>query len=346
MLLNESNKLTNILRCPACYEELNELQCSNCGRTFSQTQGILDLRWPQPVAEEDTEVVEILLANYDQSTFQELVMMRFEIAVKDSDVPQSLIDFYQNYHQTLAERGQQMIDMFQSRTEDYFTLPHKTIALDIGCGVGASSLALAKEFEHVVGIDPSLPSLLLAKKYFSENEIKNVTLVQAYAQHLPIRNQVIDFTVAQNVLEHLFDVETAFHEIVRVLMNEGCFCGDSRNRYDLFLPEPHAQIRWVGCLPRRWQSWYVSKRRQIPYDDTHLLSKRELEKYGERAFGGAIKVTYPLSVAYGRSAKWDTWIYRLEKVPLLGNLFLHIYPSHLFIGKSLNKCFDLDQNSD
>jgi SAM-dependent methyltransferase len=336
MPLNEEPKGSfKNLSCPVCQGDLSGTQCTNCALEFSQTHGILDLRWPQQPMSRDTDsAVEKILANYDKSTFRELVLMRFEIATEGTAVPQSLVEFYQNYHRTLAERGQQMIGMFQSRTEENFTLPGKALALDIGCGVGASSLALAKEFDQVIGIDPSLPSLLLAQKYFAENEISNVTLVQAYAQHLPVKSNVVDFGVAQNVLEHLFHVEAAFHEIVRVLTEGGCFCGDSRNRYDLFLPEPHAQIRWVGFLPRKWQPWYVNKRRQIPYDDTHLLSKGELTKFGSKAFGHSVKVTYPLSIAYGRSPKWDKWIYRLEKIPLLNNLFLQIYPSHLFIGKS------------
>lgn len=342
--MNEPEMLIIDLSCPICHTILNGAHCTACDIEFPQTQGILDLRWPQPTIEEHQEVVKAMLANYEQASFQELMMIRFEVAIKDIDFPESLVTFYQNYHRTLADRGQKMIDMFQARTEKYFDLPNKRVALDIGCGVGASSLALAKEFDHVIGIDPSFPSLLLAKKYFSENEIKNITLVQAYAQHLPIQDNVVDFCVAQNVLEHLFDIETAFRNIARVLIEGGCFCGDSRNRYDLLLPEPHAQIRWVGYLPRKWQSWYVYKRRQIPYFKTHLLSKRELEKYGARAFGESVKVTYPLSVAYGRSAKWDTWIYRLEKIPLLNDLCLQIYPSHLFIGKSLNKHIHLDRN--
>jgi ubiquinone/menaquinone biosynthesis C-methylase UbiE len=37
-------------------------------------------------------------------------------------------------------------------------------AIDIGCGSGGGLLALARDYEQVMGLDISLPSLIIARK--------------------------------------------------------------------------------------------------------------------------------------------------------------------------------------
>jgi SAM-dependent methyltransferase len=147
-------------------------------------------------------------------------------------------------------------------------------------------------------------------------------------------DDVVDYAVGQNVIEHLFEVEPVFYELQRVLKRNGCFCGDSRNRFDLFLPEPHAQLRWVGLWPRRLQARYVWQRRQMPYDSTHLLSLWELKRFSRRAFGDSGQIVFPLSAAYGRSAKWDKLFQTIARVPILRSLLLAVFPSHLLIARA------------
>ena len=224
-----------------------------------------------------------------------------------------------------------MLTMFRKRLSHFYSLPNKKVSVDLGCGVGASSIILAKEFSLVIGIDPSLPDLILAKKYFQEQQINNITLIQAYAQNLPLHNDVASLVTAQNVIEHLFDVESAFREIQRILQHDGCFCGDSRNRFDLFFPEPHAKLRWVGLFPRKLQPWYVRKFKNIPYTSAYLLSWFELTRIAKRAFGKLSKVIFPLVSAYGQSQKLDRITQIIEKIPIFNSLILFFFPSHLLI---------------
>jgi SAM-dependent methyltransferase len=229
-----------------------------------------------------------------------------------------------------------MINMFNNRLANYYTMPGKHLALDIGCGYGTATGILAKQFNYVVGIDPYLPVLLLAKKLLADDGINNVVLIQAYAQNIPVRDGCVDYAIAHNVIEHLIDVESALHEIKRILRQDGCFCGDSRNRYDLFFPEPHVRLRWVGLFPRRLQPWYVRKVKGVSYSEWHvcLQSWWGLRRSARRAFGRSTRIVLPLVSAYGQPRSLDKVVEWVNKVPVLRDLVLLVFPSHLLIAQS------------
>jgi ubiquinone/menaquinone biosynthesis C-methylase UbiE len=324
--------LSQYLCCPSCHGRLEGRACTQCQLTFNQTHDILDLRWPQPttVHPRETEIVPALLEQYDNASLEELIELMF---AKISG-PEQLLDVYQNYRGNLVDRGDQMMAMFRNRLTSRYPVPGNSLALDIGCGVGTAAVALTRQFEGVVGFDPTLSSLLLAQKYCDEQNIHNVLFVQAYAQHIPLRDGCVDYAVAQNVIEHLFDVETVFREIHRTLTIKGCFCGDSRNRFDLFFKEPHVKLRWLGYLPRSLHPWYAGTFRNLPYTSTHLLSLNELRRFGRAVFGDAAEVTFPLISTYGHSSAWDRLITLIERVPLLRTAILAVFPSHLLLARS------------
>jgi ubiquinone/menaquinone biosynthesis C-methylase UbiE len=154
----------------------------------------------------------------------------------------------------------------------------RRVACEIGCGRGDGLPALARDFDHVVGVDVNLPSLLGAAKLISERRLSNVTLVQASAHELPFPDRAFNYIQAINVIEHVFRPQHFFAEIKRVLSPSGVFCGDSRNRFDLFFPEPHAKLMWVGFLPRQLMAPYVRMRAGRSYGGVNLLSYFELER--------------------------------------------------------------------
>lgn len=319
------------LRCPVCGGKLKNANCSSCQKSFPSRNGIIDLRWPSqriPTYKEES-LVSQLFEQFNGADFTQLMHLRF----RQTSAPSEFIDLYKDYQSTLLDRGQLMINMFQKRLENVYRIPDSVIALDLGCGVGASSAVLAKQFQWVIAIDPSLADLILAKKYFAEQNIHNVILIQATAQNLPIRTDAISFIVALNVIEHLFKVRTAFIELHRVLKVGGVFCGDSRNRFDLFFPEPHAQLHWVGFWPRRLQSWYVKKFRNISYTSAYLLSWFELQKYAKSSFENSYTIVMPLVSAYGQTSRFDKLITLIEKIPIVRTLALIIFPSHLLLAQ-------------
>jgi SAM-dependent methyltransferase len=326
-----------VVLCPRCHEQLTDLHCANCGEVFRRTLGILDLRWPKPPEceiERDQDLVRELLTQFRRCTFQRLC----ELVRKHhlGDLSEELTTHLGRRVSSQAQVGQRMINMFNTRLAEYYIMPDKHLALDIGCGYGTATAILATRFNYVIGLDPYLPVLLLARKLLEDNGARNVVLLQAYAQNIPIRDRCVDYAIAKNAIEHLIEVEQALHEIKRILRQGGCFCGDSRNRYDLFFPEPHVRLRWVGLFPRRLQPWYVRKFKGVSYSDWHvsLQSWWDLHRSARRAFGRSARIVLPSVSAYGHPPNFDKWVEWIDKVPVLRTLVLLFFPSHLLIAKS------------
>jgi SAM-dependent methyltransferase len=278
--------------------------------------------------------VAAMLKRYKDSTFDELseLVRRSQLRGFSEDLQEGL----RTRSSGLDQLGQQMMDMFEDRLSRHYRLPGRSLALDLGCGYGTSTVILARRFDRVIALDPYLPVLLLARKCLADRGIRNVTLIQAYAQNIPLVDGGVDYAVAQNVIEHLISVAPALQEVHRVLRPGGCFCADSRNRYDLLFPEPHVKLRWVGLVPRRFQAWYVRTFKNVSYVDAHarLLSWRELRACGRQAFGSSARIVLPLVSGYGRSPALDAWIKRIDAVPILGRLAPLLFPSHLLLAQS------------
>jgi ubiquinone/menaquinone biosynthesis C-methylase UbiE len=323
-----------LLICPCCAAELVTLSCGACGAEFLETLGIPDLRWPRADrSEREIEFINSLVARFDTATFDDLSSMVRRYHFRDCS--DQMVDSLERRAKDPGALGQRMLAMFAKRLSSYSMHVDSTLALDVGCGYGTATLSLARQFNRVMAIDPDLPVLVLAKKFLKDHHVDNVMLIQARAQRIPLRSRCISYAVAQNVIEHLFDVTPALQEIERVLAPQGCFCGDSRNRYDLFFPEPHVHVRWVGVFPRALQSWYVRRRLGVSYEDAHarLLSLRELKKAAREAFGRAAQIALPLVSAYGKSTAFDKWIERIDRIPVVRQFVLAIFPSHLLMAR-------------
>jgi ubiquinone/menaquinone biosynthesis C-methylase UbiE len=329
--------LLPVVLCPRCHGQLTDRHCANCGEVFRSTLGILDLRWPKPLqyeVERDQDLIHELLAQFRHCAFEDLceLVRRHHLG----DLSEQLATHLGSRVSNQAQVGRRMIDMFNNRLSKYYATPGQHLALDIGCGYGTATVILARRFNYVIGLDPYLPVLLLAKKLLEDYGVRNVVLIQAYAQNIPIRDGCVDYAIAQNAIEHLIDVEQALQEIRRILRQGGCFCGDSRNRYDLFFPEPHVRLRWVGLFPRRLQPWYVRKFKGVAYSDWHvcLQSWWDLRRCARRAFGRSTRIVLPLVSAYGQPRSFDKGVEWVDNVPVLRDLVLLVFPSHLLIAQS------------
>jgi ubiquinone/menaquinone biosynthesis C-methylase UbiE/uncharacterized protein YbaR (Trm112 family) len=333
--------LLKLLRCPRCRGSLRvatpyQVVCTNCHETYSQTAEIPDLRWPRDKKDRSQDpFVSQLLAVYSRASFAEMVTFK----ARQTGTATQLMPEYMDYALDL-ERGVRMYNMFVTRWQaKYGQLDGgNRLALDLGCGAGIGTSALAANYKHVIGLDPDLPSLIIAKKLFEEYGIKNVTLVQGYAQNLPLKSHIFTWCQAQNALEHLFDILPALQEVKRILHLRGAFCADSRNRFDLFLKEPHVKIRCVGWWPRSLMGWYVRLRTGEPYKGVHLFSIWELERFLGEAFGpGNYEITLPDVAAYHYSANWNKALELIRRFPFIHSAVLAVFPSHLVLARNSYK---------
>ncbi len=208
--------------CPVCsqllkHQEAGPIQCGGCGQTIPQTLGIPDLRGP---GHEDTKtdrtIAGLLLEQFPTASYEELLAIRIEKAPTYRD----LIGHEVDYLRGEASRSQLMIDMFHRRLRDQFGQGETHTALDMGSGTGTSLPILAAKYGQVIGLEPSLPELILAQKYLEINGITNVQLVQAYGQKIPYQTGTFDYINALNVLEHVFTINPVMAEIHRTLKPE------------------------------------------------------------------------------------------------------------------------------
>jgi SAM-dependent methyltransferase len=91
--------------------------------------------------------------------------------------------------------------------------PPRARILDVGCGTGATSAALAR-FGSVSGLDMGIAALRHAHAH-------GLPVARGSAERLPIGDASLDVVVALDVLEHLDDDRRALGEILRVLRPGG-----------------------------------------------------------------------------------------------------------------------------
>jgi len=92
--------------------------------------------------------------------------------------------------------------------------------LDVGCGDGRYTIALARRGARVVGLDPSDPALQTARGRAGDAGVK-VFLAEGDARSIPFASETFDIVTAVTVLCFVKAPEKAFGEVERVLRPEG-----------------------------------------------------------------------------------------------------------------------------
>ena len=100
--------------------------------------------------------------------------------------------------------------------------------LDVGCGNGGLLETVHQNFAFCVGIDFSLKSLKNA------SHLKDVDLIRADATRLPIRDDIMDIVVSSQFFEHVYDVEGALEEQIRVVKGKGKIIVQQANAFSIF----------------------------------------------------------------------------------------------------------------
>jgi len=165
---------------------------------------------------------------------------------------------YDEWYQTTAGR---FVDRIEKEAIFSYLEPHAGMSvLDIGCGTGNYSLALAREGLKVTGVDIS-PAMLASARAKAEAEGLAVEFLQADAGQLPFPDNCFDGVLSVSALEFLPDLAAALRESYRVLKPGGRLV--------------------VGVIGRDsdWDRYYTEKARRDSksvFNQTRLYTLEEL----------------------------------------------------------------------
>lgn len=106
---------------------------------------------------------------------------------------------------------------------------HGVTVLDLGCGGGFMSEALARRGARVIGIDP-VDEVLVAARHHAAAEGLAIDYRVAGGESIPLPDASVECVVCVDVLEHVADLDRVLDEIARVLKPGGCFLFDTINR--------------------------------------------------------------------------------------------------------------------
>jgi ArsR family transcriptional regulator len=139
----------------------------------------------------------------------------------------------------LEDRKKESIQFFDKIAEDwddirmeYFGLrvrnralagliPSEWTVADIGCGTGFLLMALAPLVKKAIGVDNSKEMLRVARRNANQRGLKNIDLIHAELDELPLKDAGLDGLTASIVLHHAADPEKAAKEWARVLRPGG-----------------------------------------------------------------------------------------------------------------------------
>ncbi len=152
--------------------------------------------------------------------------------------------------------------------------------LDIGCGRGELSFALAAAGAQVEGVDYSKDAIAIAKRTF---EGKCETLRYTCADIFEMKNLgTFDKIIMADVVEHIEQevLEKIFQKISQSLRKDGCLIihtAPNRDYYEITYPELRQQARRLGVWkPRNPRSYYeqlMHINEQTPVELKSALSK-------------------------------------------------------------------------
>jgi SAM-dependent methyltransferase len=121
------------------------------------------------------------------------------------------------------ERGEETACLLIDQVQKQYKVDTKN-ALDLGCGLGRFSRALAKRFSRVIAVDVSDQMIANAKGLHPWPEFRNIDFQANDGATLPIESNSIDFVWSYEVLQHAPSedvLQSNINEVGRVLRPAG-----------------------------------------------------------------------------------------------------------------------------
>lgn len=127
--------------------------------------------------------------------------------------------------------------------------------LDMGCGGGLMSEALAKLGADVVGVDASVETLTIAREHAQKSDL-NIDYREGTAESLAEGNEQFDIIVAFEIVEHVDNLPLFMKSLAKLLKPEGqmLLATLNRTRRSFLLGVVAAEyiMRWVPAGTHDW----------------------------------------------------------------------------------------------
>ena len=151
----------------------------------------------------------------------------FSFSITD-DETKKVTDFYKitpfpNYKkddnkQTILEKGDR--NLLARKFKKFIGFKKKV--LEVGCGTGQLSIYFSLGTNNkIVGFDPTIQSLNLAKNFADKNEITNIDFINADIFDDVLVDNYFDFVWCNGVLHHTKDPYKAFEIVTKSLKDKG-----------------------------------------------------------------------------------------------------------------------------
>ena len=151
----------------------------------------------------------------------------FSFSITD-DETKMVTDFYKitpfpNYKdddnkQTILEKGDR--NLLARKFKKFIGFKKKV--LEVGCGTGQLSIYFSLGTNNrIVGFDPTIQSLNLAKNFADKNEITNIEFINADIFDDVLVDNYFDFVWCNGVLHHTKDPYKAFEIVTKSLKDKG-----------------------------------------------------------------------------------------------------------------------------
>lgn len=176
-----------------------------------------------------------------------------------------------------AEFNESKLNDHVSYIEKYYKFTSKSIYLEIGCGPSYIAEYLIKTYNcNFIGVDFNYGMLVTLKNYFDSKGYKNFLLIHADINHLPIKNDTIDFIYGGGVIEHFKNPNIVLKELYRVLQKDGV----------AFNTVPAFNLFWPVSMKKNIPSFPILKQ-AFEFFHLNLLKSKLLNKYHgyELSFG-------------------------------------------------------------
>jgi SAM-dependent methyltransferase len=114
-----------------------------------------------------------------------------------------------------------LYQLYQHNHKDISTLLSGKSAIDIGCGSGRFTVAMAEYCSSVIGVDINKTGIDVARRYAEEAKRSNVEFIDGDVLDLPFKEDSFDFCFSKGVLHHTGNLELGLREFMRVMRTGG-----------------------------------------------------------------------------------------------------------------------------